>query len=296
MKYDGTKWGRESKLRGSPSLREEWAMARALNESHPGSGEWVPKRAVWVRDDVNPRENAHVDAAKVGEYAEVFFDLPPILVQKDTFALIDGNHRLRAAFDPLAGVMCIRVQEVECSEEELRERAFDANAAHGVHLSTSERVAFARYLVDRYPAETDGWIAKRAGIHRNTVMGIRHRAKSKPVETAQIVRPPSVSNQTVPEPVTLPPPPVTLPVFDPRAVTVQDVLEPQELEYEPEDGLEPPLGRGGKLRLAVEVLRDIAQTFTAQEAQEMSTWGELPSRRDLGDARAVLEMAEEATR
>jgi ParB-like chromosome segregation protein Spo0J len=62
---------------------------------------------------------------------------PPIKVQKDTFILIDGLHRLNAM--KAAGMLNVPVEEVECDDIELALEAYKSNSLHGLMLSTEDR-------------------------------------------------------------------------------------------------------------------------------------------------------------
>lgn len=159
----------------SPALLEMWRSARALNETAPGRGEWVPWRAVRVNTAIMPRL-AEPDPAIVERYAEVFDALPPIVVQKDSFVLIDGQHRLAAAAKALRDH--IRILEVDAADDDLEDLAIEANIAHGLSLTPDERRRAARRMYNRHNPDTggtsgDAWsavdIARRSGVHRNTV-------------------------------------------------------------------------------------------------------------------------------
>lgn len=177
-KYDRHINGRGSRVSpGLEALKWEWDAADKLNAEHPGQGEWVPRRTIFVDDSISPRSEANVDDVLVSHYANIFSLLPPIRVQKDTFRLIDGKHRLRASFESAASTEHIRIVEVEVPDDELWLAAFDANAEHGRALKTDERVAFAKKLMKAFPGWSDAKVAERAGVSRNTVMKYRPSAK-----------------------------------------------------------------------------------------------------------------------
>lgn len=169
MKYDPRAHGRTSRDNpATDALRQEWEMVSQLPQ---GDGEWVPRSAVFVDDSISPRENANVDREKVREYAGVFRQLPPIVVQKDTFVLIDGNHRLNAAFESDASTLHIRVKELDIPDSELREAAFHANSGHGRQLTTKERLAFLKYLIlEKKDTRAYLELARACGLNRATVM------------------------------------------------------------------------------------------------------------------------------
>lgn len=163
--------------RDNPALADEWAMAAQMNESFPGPGEWVPWKAILVDHAINPREKARLDYDHVREYADVFYDLPPIQVQRDTFVLVDGNHRYRATAETAVSSVAIRILEMDIPDDRLREAAFRANAEHGIQLTTRERAAHLRYLLEKYG---NGWddpaYAKACGLSVLTVRDHRRKA------------------------------------------------------------------------------------------------------------------------
>ena len=164
MKFDGNRHGRGSKL------DDAWARAAAMNREHPGpqGSEWVPWVAVWVRDGIGPRG---VNRETVAQYAEAFADLPPIEVQRDTFTLIDGRHRLEAA--PVAGSDLIRIREIDIDDGDLAERAFLANLNHGLPYALSERVQGLRMLLDRHPDWSNSKLVRMLGLSYETVAKYR---------------------------------------------------------------------------------------------------------------------------
>lgn len=163
--------------RDNPALADEWAMAAQMNESFPGPGEWVPWKAIKVDHAINPREKARLDYERVREYADVFYNLPPVQVQRDTFTLVDGNHRYRATAETAVSSVAIRIQEVDVPDDELREAAFAANAEHGIQLTARERTAHLRYLLGKHG---DGWddngYARACGLSVLTVRDHRRKA------------------------------------------------------------------------------------------------------------------------
>lgn len=163
--------------RDNPALADEWAMAAQMNESFPGPGEWVPWKAIRVDHTINPREKARLDYERVREYADVFYNLPPVEVQRDTFVLVDGNHRYRATAETAVSSVAIRIQEVDVPDDELREAAFAANAEHGIQLTARERTAHLRYLLAKHAdAWDDNAYARACGLSVLTVRDHRRKA------------------------------------------------------------------------------------------------------------------------
>jgi len=180
----------------SDMLREAWERASLL-EPTPSGGEWVPWESIRVREDVLPRERQDEDA--IEQYAGMIDELPPIVVQRDTFVLIEGKHRLFAA--PKALRDHVRIVELDVPDDELWERAFEENAAHGVRLTSRERTRAARRYLAAHPDLSDGAIAKWAGVDRITVLRWRHSGEQRQVDedqpvALQQVDPPPVQTRT----------------------------------------------------------------------------------------------------
>ena len=168
----GPDYGRPDDRLLTEALQDGWRTAAVLNDQAPGDGEWVPIRAIQVREAILPRMQLDTDA--VERYALAFDQLPPITVQKDTFVLIDGRHRLAAA--PQAVRDHIRIREMDIPDEDLADWAVQANVTHGVPLTQAERMHAAKGLLKRHHPQSGGdraWsvakIAQWAGVSRSTV-------------------------------------------------------------------------------------------------------------------------------
>lgn len=146
-------------------IAELWREAQELNEEYAIAGaEWVPVRAIVIDDSITPRSELNEDA--VLAYREVLADLPPITVQRDTFVLIDGRHRLEAHI----GVSDhIAVVEHDVSDHELFEAALRSNRAHGVPLTPKERERGGKRLIIERSQMSDGEIADAVGVSPTTV-------------------------------------------------------------------------------------------------------------------------------
>lgn len=174
----------------SAGLRELWATAAHLNEHAPGEGEWVPWRAIEVREAILPRER--LDQAAVDRYAQTFDALPPVRVQAGTFVLIDGRHRLAAVHRATRDH--IRIVELACADDELEDEATRANVQHGVPLSQEERLKAAKAMYARHHPDTGGtsgtaWtdarIAEWSGVGRTMVAEWVAKDRQKVRETAE---------------------------------------------------------------------------------------------------------------
>lgn len=191
--------GRRSLNEGSQGIREEWSMAAQMELQYGGPGMWVPWRAIEIREDILPREQKFPDRETVERYAADFYNLPPITVQRGTFVLIDGRHRLEAAKDASPPSRCVRVEEVDVSDEDIAEAAFLTNVRHGRPLSPTERVKGAKMLLSRHGPdrpESERWpvveIARRSGVSRSTI-----DKWLKPAESPRAAPPVALPQQNV---------------------------------------------------------------------------------------------------
>jgi len=152
-------------------------MADEMEAGHPSpeGARWVPWRTVWIKDGIAPRG---VDRDTVESYTESFFDLPPILVQRGSFALIDGRHRLEAASRALAGDS-IRVREVDCSDDDLALKAFEANLANGRAYTSAEKKEGLKLMVRSYPHLAAAEIARRVGVHPETAITYKRQFEGR---------------------------------------------------------------------------------------------------------------------
>jgi ParB-like chromosome segregation protein Spo0J len=113
------------------------------------------------------------DAEHVARLAEVEGPLPPILVDRRTLHVIDGMHRLMAAF--VRGQQTIGVEFFEGSAEEAFLRAVQANVTHGLPLSQADRRAAAAKIVKSHPHLSDRAVARASGLGAKTVAAIRRQ-------------------------------------------------------------------------------------------------------------------------
>ncbi|WP_433087297.1 ParB N-terminal domain-containing protein [Dactylosporangium sp. CA-052675] len=107
----------------------------------------------------------------VRELAAAGVALPPIVVQRDTYQVVDGMHRLLAA--RARGAATIAVRFVDAGGDEAFVLAVQLNAAHGLPLSLSDRKAAANRIVASHPAWSDRRIAAVTGLSADTVGEIR---------------------------------------------------------------------------------------------------------------------------
>lgn len=224
MNYSKSTHGRTSqKSPATDALREEWRMAAELN-AQGGEGEWVPRDAVYTRADILPRAGDYLDHGKVKEYADVFRQLPPITVQRDTFVLIDGRHRLNAAYESAATSLHIRIVEADVPDAELREAAWQANVGHGVPYRLKDRLEHLKYLLSRKDGRTDGELAAVVGLNRSTVMDNRHRVTGYQRDMGENSRHNRSSSESG-QPVSVMPAPAYRPESQPSKPTARDARD-----------------------------------------------------------------------
>lgn len=176
MAKDITFYGRPTSLDSLPdAMRQAWETANQLNTENPppDGSSWVPLRSIWVDQSIQPR--MRMDDAAIERYAEIVDELPPLPVQRTTFRLIGGRHRMAAAMK--AGHDFVRVEERDVADDDMYAAAFEDNDKHGVPYSPTERVAYGRHLFAiHHPTKarksmrwTFTQIARTAGIGERTV-------------------------------------------------------------------------------------------------------------------------------
>lgn len=110
--------------------------------------------------------------------AESYERLPPVLVHRDTMAVIDGVHRLIAS--KLLGQDSIRVTFFDGTEFDAYVEGVRVNSTHGKPLSLEERRHAARKVLAFRPEWSDRRVAETCGISPGTVAAIRGRATGEP--------------------------------------------------------------------------------------------------------------------
>ncbi|ALG15386.1 hypothetical protein AOZ06_38600 [Kibdelosporangium phytohabitans] len=113
------------------------------------------------------------DTDHVMALADCGADLPPILVHRPTMRVIDGMHRLQAA--ELRGDEDIQAWLVEGTTDLAFLLAVEANVAHGLPLSLTDRKAAAARIIASFPQRSDRSIARSTGLADKTVAAIRRR-------------------------------------------------------------------------------------------------------------------------
>ncbi|MYZ15305.1 ParB N-terminal domain-containing protein, partial [Streptomyces sp. SID337] len=100
--------------------------------------------------------------------------LPPVLVQKDGWRIIDGLHRLEAA--KLCGDHSITARLVDCTDAEALVIAMKANTSHGLPLSRADRTAGAERVLLAHPEWSDRAIASVTQLSAKTIAVLRERS------------------------------------------------------------------------------------------------------------------------
>ena len=106
--------------------------------------------------------------------AAEFSALPPIVVQRRDYRVIDGMHRLEAA--KLRGEKSIGVRLVDCTDEDALLLAIKSNTLHGLPLSRADRISGAKRILAAHPDWSDRAVASAAGISARTIAVLRNRS------------------------------------------------------------------------------------------------------------------------
>lgn len=145
---------REAALEGSPEHVREVPVSR-------------------LRFGYSPREKAY-DGDHVSTLADLFTELPPIVVHASTMRVVDGVHRVLAARS--LGLTMIQAVLFYGDETAAAVEAIRCNVAHGLPLTTSERLAAATKLLDQHAGWSDRRVASICGLSPKTVARQRRRA------------------------------------------------------------------------------------------------------------------------
>jgi ParB-like chromosome segregation protein Spo0J len=128
-------------------------------------------------DQILPADSPRIDgedATHTHLLAQSEEELPPIVVHRDTMCVIDGMHRLRAAY--LKGRDTIRVRFFDGPADMVFVLAVQANITHGLPLSVQDREAAAERIMIEHPEWSDRVIADASGLSSKTVGAVRRRA------------------------------------------------------------------------------------------------------------------------
>lgn len=181
-KYDSRRYGETSREKAdTQALKESWATADRMTAELPEGTpwQWVPRGTVYIDESILPRDGG-VDPTIVREYAMVWHDLPPVRVQRGTYRLIDGAHRINAAFETTAGTDHVKIVEEDAADEDLILLAYEANVSHGRPLTLKERQKYVRILLDRFPNSPIAELARKANVDPVTVARYREASGEVP--------------------------------------------------------------------------------------------------------------------
>ena len=115
-----------------------------------------------------------LDDAHVTRLAEVLDDLPPVIVDEATGAVIDGKHRIEAA--RRRGRAHVDARLVQLGPGEALAAAARLNARHGLPLTMEEKQTAARRLLEEDPSRSNGLVGRLVGLSPSTVGRIRSRS------------------------------------------------------------------------------------------------------------------------
>ncbi|MFD5536621.1 winged helix-turn-helix transcriptional regulator [Streptomyces sp. NPDC127079] len=112
-----------------------------------------------------------MDEAHVQLLMDTEDELPPITVHRFTLEVIDGRHRVRAAI--ARGDTSIRARLFDGTEDDAFIHSIQANNAHGLPLTASDRRAAVARLLQACPEWSDRAIATTVGVSAQTVGKVR---------------------------------------------------------------------------------------------------------------------------
>lgn len=102
--------------------------------------ERIPVDQVVIRESLYPR--AEINRNTALRYSEALDNLPPILVRRSDYALVDGAHRIEA--HRIVGAQDIAAEMLDdCDDRELFRMALRLNASHGLQLSRQDKMRLA---------------------------------------------------------------------------------------------------------------------------------------------------------
>ena len=146
------------------------AVSQAVSAENPEREVALVGIDLLVGAMISPRHGPP-DAGHVRALREVVDLVPPILVHRQTMAVIDGAHRLAAARE--SGRTEIRVTFFDGDVLDAFVLAIQANSTHGRPLSIGERKGAARVLLEQGPDRSTRWIASVCGLAPSTVEVLR---------------------------------------------------------------------------------------------------------------------------
>lgn len=128
-----------------------------------------------------------LDEEHVTRLMEAFDDLPPILVDRRSRRVVDGDHRLEA--HRRSGRLTIAVEWLDGDDGDHLVASLAANVRHGLPLTRSERRRGAERLVAQRPGWSNRRIAECAVVSEGTIRNIRAAAVAQQPAGAQPTHP-----------------------------------------------------------------------------------------------------------
>jgi len=191
-------------------MTEMWEWAEKANIERP-LPTWTPPWAFWNRGALQQewvptsalqesRFNSRIETRLDHDHIERLKDSypwpgSPIVVRKDSFEILDGNHRWHACFELGINLETVPIVEVDVDDAEALLIAIAGNAQHGRGLSLSERCHWAREILGTHPKFSDNLIASITGATRQYVW--EQRAKLRQAELRKAER---ENREPMPEP------------------------------------------------------------------------------------------------
>jgi ParB-like chromosome segregation protein Spo0J len=123
-----------------------------------------------LRTGYSPRQGA-LNEDHIARLAATPEAWPPLVVQRSTMRVVDGNHRLAAA--RRLGLVALPVAFLNAGDDDAVLEAIRLNTHHGLPLTLTERREAARELLRLHPFWSDRSIAKAAGLSAGTVTQLR---------------------------------------------------------------------------------------------------------------------------
>lgn len=130
--------------------------------------------------DLQPRV-AGLDEAHIRALEDAVASWPPLVAVAPPSGgrpvLADGYHRVAAAQNLGLATVPVRIVPMP-ADGDLHALAFALNAAHGRHLTLTDRRAFAERSLRQRPEVSNMEVARRAGLSPTTVATIRERLEA----------------------------------------------------------------------------------------------------------------------
>jgi ParB-like chromosome segregation protein Spo0J len=148
----------------------------------------VERRPVLIESLIpadSPRTEG-IDQNHVDVLNELEVHLPPIVVHRPTWRVVDGMHRLDAA--RRRGETTIDACVLDLAEHEVFALSVRLNTVHGMPLSYSDRVAAAGRLLRENPEMSDRYVASIASLSARTVARVRRSTGEDPRLNVRIGR------------------------------------------------------------------------------------------------------------